>query len=182
MNKAPGVGLAANQIGILKEIVTVSFVDQNTKNQIEYSLFNPNIITYSKEKVVMEEGCLSLPNQFAEIERSEKITLMEDGVLIAPAPYTAPSAYYFPTILRMQSIEVLKGASAAAIYGTRANAGVIIITTKKGRAGKTKVSLTQNIGFAEISNRLGMRDWTAASVEAAFGASEVVKYLSLIHI
>ena len=75
MNKAPGVGLAANQIGILKEIVTVSFVDQNTKNKIEYSLFNPNIISYSKEKVVMEEGCLSLPNQFAEIERSEKITL-----------------------------------------------------------------------------------------------------------
>ena len=75
MNKAPGVGLAANQIGILKKIVTVSFVDQNTKNQIEYSLFNPNIISYSKEKVVMEEGCLSLPNQFAEIERSEKITL-----------------------------------------------------------------------------------------------------------
>ena len=75
MLKAPGVGLAANQIGILKEIVTVSFVDQNTKNQIEYSLFNPNIISYSKEKVVMEEGCLSLPNQFAEIERSEKITL-----------------------------------------------------------------------------------------------------------
>ena len=75
MLKAPGVGLAANQIGILKEIVTVSFVDQNTKNQIEYSLFNPNIISYSKEKVVMEEGCLSLPNQFAEIERSEKITV-----------------------------------------------------------------------------------------------------------
>ena len=75
MNKAPGVGLAANQIGILKEIVTVSFVDQNNKNQIEYSLFNPNIISYSKEKVMMEEGCLSLPNQFAEIERSEKITL-----------------------------------------------------------------------------------------------------------
>ena len=75
MNKAPGVGLAANQIGILKEIVTVSFVDQNTKNKIEYSLFNPNIISYSKEKVVMEEGCLSLPNQFAEIERSEKITV-----------------------------------------------------------------------------------------------------------
>ena len=75
MNKAPGVGLAANQIGILKKIVTVSFVDQNTKNQIEYSLFNPNIISYSKEKVVMEEGCLSLPNQFAEIERSEKITV-----------------------------------------------------------------------------------------------------------
>jgi TonB-linked SusC/RagA family outer membrane protein len=80
----------------------------------------------------------------------------------------------------IENIEVLKGASAAAIYGTRANAGVIIITTKKGRAGKTKINLTQNLGFAEISNRLGMRDWTAASVEAAFGAGEVAKYNAAI--
>ena len=80
----------------------------------------------------------------------------------------------------IENIEVLKGASAAAIYGTRANVGNNH-NYKKGRAGKTKVSLTQNIGFSEISNRLGMRDWTAASVEAAFGASEVVKYNNAIN-
>ena len=73
MLKAPGVGLAANQIGILKQIVTIFFVNQETKKETQYTLFNPNIISYSQEKIVMEEGCLSLPKQFAEIERPQNI-------------------------------------------------------------------------------------------------------------
>ncbi|TXB68918.1 SusC/RagA family TonB-linked outer membrane protein [Phaeodactylibacter luteus] len=72
----------------------------------------------------------------------------------------------------IESIEVLKGASAAAIYGTRANAGVVIITTKQGKAGKTKVRFEQDFGANTIQRYAGRRQYTADEVEAAFGADE----------
>lgn len=68
----------------------------------------------------------------------------------------------------IESVDILKGASAAAIYGSRAAAGVIIITTKRGRSGQTKISFSQDVGFVKVRKLLGVRQFTA---ETAAGLS-----------
>ncbi|CAB0151334.1 Fe(3+) dicitrate transport protein FecA [Pseudidiomarina piscicola] len=60
--------------------------------------------------------------------RSSKVTLLEDGVMIAPAPYSNPAAYYFPEAYRMHSIEILKGAPLLR-YGPQTTGGVINLLT-----------------------------------------------------
>lgn len=73
MMRAPGLGLAANQIGVLKKIVTINIQDKEKNLDNKYVLFNPKIISSSKETVIMEEGCLSIPEQYADIERPKEI-------------------------------------------------------------------------------------------------------------
>lgn len=89
-------------------------------------------------------------------DRSSKITLMEDGVLIAPAPYAAPAAYYSPIAGRMESIEVRKGSSQIK-YGPITTGGVLnyvstsipsnlrLRTTVSG-GGQDARKLTANVG------------------------------------
>ena len=68
MYSAPGIGLAAVQIGILKRLIVIDLSSGDQKKNPLY-LVNPEIIFRSKTTSIREEGCLSLPGHFAEVER-----------------------------------------------------------------------------------------------------------------
>ncbi|WP_206486296.1 TonB-dependent receptor [Thalassotalea sp. G2M2-11] len=102
--------------------------------------------------------------------RSEKVTIMEDGVLAAPAPYAAPSAYYFPTAGRMQQIEVLKGTSSA-MFGPRTTGGVVNLLSRQipeqSLAGQVNVNVGQD-GYAKAHAYVGGSGDNVSSVFEVF--------------
>jgi Fe(3+) dicitrate transport protein len=113
-----------------------------------------------------EEGFGLRPNigmRGTGVERSSKITVMEDGVLIAPAPYAAPAAYYFPVTGRMEAIEVRKGSSQIK-HGPRTNGGALnLISTKIPYDFDWRLNLTAG------SNRTGKLHATLGDSRGNFG-------------
>jgi len=127
-------------------------------------------------------------------DRSSKITLMEDGVLIAPAPYSAPAAYYFPTAGRMKAFEIIKGGSQIQ-YGPYTTAGALnMVSTQVPSNFSGNVSATygsfntkhfytsigdsfKNFGYlVEYNNRNsdGFMDIDYSSKKAGFDANDYV--------
>ena len=73
MYDAPGVGLAAPQVGILKRMVVID-VSREDEPKRPYKMINPVITAHSDETVIHDEGCLSVPEQYAPVERYETVT------------------------------------------------------------------------------------------------------------
>ncbi len=71
MYKAPGIGLAAIQIGVPKRIIVLD-ISKNPEKKEPMYFVNPEIISTSKDDATYEEGCLSVPGQFAEIDRPDR--------------------------------------------------------------------------------------------------------------
>lgn len=69
----------------------------------------------------------------------------------------------------IESVQILKGGSAAAIYGSRANNGVIIISTRRGQTGETTFNLTQRFGVSQLSRKIGTRAFTESEAIERYG-------------
>ncbi|MFZ2507652.1 MAG: TonB-dependent receptor, partial [Steroidobacteraceae bacterium] len=108
---------------------SVHFLDQAMLTQHAYGDVNRILRQVPGLNIVEEEGFGIRPNigiRGSGTDRSSKIAVLEDGVPIAPAPYSAPSAYYFPRPQRMSGIEISKG-PAAIKYGPQTVAGAIAL-------------------------------------------------------
>ncbi len=75
MYAAPGIGLAAPQVGILKRVVVVDISRENEAKKTPYKMINPKIIEHGEETDICDEGCLSVPEQYAPVERFQEITV-----------------------------------------------------------------------------------------------------------
>jgi Fe(3+) dicitrate transport protein len=112
-------------------------------------------------------------------ERSSKIVLMEDNVLFGPAPYSAPAAYYFPLMMRMVGVEVVKG-PAGIVYGPNTVGGAVNLKTREipdGSKGAVDLALGSYLtgrfhGHYGVSN-----DWGGLLLEAAHLRSDGFKEL-----
>jgi len=127
---------------------SATFISEQELEKFEYTDISRVLSSVPGVYVQDEDGYGLRPNigmRGTGTGRNEKISVMEDGVLAAPAPYAAPAAYYFPTTGRMESIEVLKGA-ASVKYGPRTTGGVLNLVSRSLPTEGSKGLLNAELG------------------------------------
>ena len=118
---------------------SVQVVDKQKLERFEYDDSGAILQQVPGVYVRGEDGMGLRPNigiRGANPDRSKKLTLMEDGILFGPAPYSAPAAYYVPLMTRMTQVRVIKGPAAIA-YGPQTVGGAIdLVSRPVPRGGK----------------------------------------------
>ena len=91
MYDAPGIGLAGPQIGLMSRLIVLDCVKDDSAPPRPLVMFNPKVIAASDEKSVYEEGCLSIPEQYGEVERPSEVTVewMDRTAIRSPRPSTS---------------------------------------------------------------------------------------------
>jgi len=126
------IRIVGNNDGLRTETGSATFIDETELEKFEYDDINRVLAKVPGVNIRQEDGYGLRPNigfRGATPERSKKIALMEDGILIAPAPYSASAAYYFPQVSRMTGVEVFKG-PASIKYGPNTVAGALNLITR----------------------------------------------------
>ncbi len=75
MYEAPGIGLAGPQVGVGKRVIVMDCVKEEGAPRRPMQMFNPEVVAASDELSVYEEGCLSIPDQYAEVTRPAEVTV-----------------------------------------------------------------------------------------------------------
>ncbi|WP_392343190.1 TonB-dependent receptor family protein [Pseudoalteromonas prydzensis] len=152
---------------------SATFISDEELQKFEYTDISRVLSAVPGVYVTEEDGYGLRPNigmRGTGTSRNDKIAVMEDGVLVAPAPYSAPAAYYFPTTGRMQSIEVLKGA-ASVKYGPRTTGGVLNLVSRslptEGSTGLVNAELGSD-GFYKGHAYFGKKKNNAAGLIEVF--------------
>ncbi len=125
-------------------------------------------ITGNQEPLYVLDG---VPLQKSDISIDDSVSPINDLIALNPAD--------------IESVEILKDASAAAIYGSRGTNGVVLITTKSGRKGETRFSLQTSYGWSEPTNKLDWLDtgeyvelYTEAGLNSGFTEDDITDFFN----
>ncbi|CCH56946.1 TonB-dependent receptor plug [Fibrisoma limi BUZ 3] len=175
----------ADDTKALEEVVVVGYGTAKRKDltgsvtQVTSREFNPGITPNPLQAIQGKVAGLVITTPSGDPNQSPTVRLRgytslaggSDPLYVVDGMIGVPISQVNPNDI--ESIDVLKDASAAAIYGSRAANGVIIVTTKRGKAGQTTVTFNNYVGAEAISNRLDLLDGPGyiAAVTQIRGAS-----------
>lgn len=154
-----GASITGGTLGIKELPGSAYYVSPKEIEKFNHTDINRTLRTIPGVNIQEEEGFGLRPNiglRGTSVDRNSKITVMEDGVLIAPAPYASPAAYYFPSAGRMQGIEVVKGSSQIK-YGPFTTGGAInLISSAIPNELSAKVRISGgSFGFRTVHANVG---------------------------